>query len=110
MGDLAKLIVAKGFKKLPKVRKIAKSGHTARHLSLERAEKVTDEGMFAAQRQHLPLDEGAFDVVVLQDLVLLQTLDGIEGVVRVPQLGKYDLKNWRQNLNKNSNYGNGVPP
>ena len=28
MGDLAKLIVAKGFKKLPKVRKIAKSGHT----------------------------------------------------------------------------------
>ena len=28
VGDLAKLIVAKGFKKLPKVRKIAKSGHT----------------------------------------------------------------------------------
>ena len=28
-GDLAKLIAAKGFKKLPKVRKIAKSGHTA---------------------------------------------------------------------------------
>ena len=28
MGDLAKLIVAKGFKKLPKMRKIAKSGHT----------------------------------------------------------------------------------
>ena len=28
VGDLGKLIVAKGFKKLPKVRKIAKSGHT----------------------------------------------------------------------------------
>ena len=28
VGDLAKLIVAKGFKKLPKKRKIAKSGHT----------------------------------------------------------------------------------
>ena len=27
-GDLAKLIVAKGFKKLPKVQKIAQSGHT----------------------------------------------------------------------------------
>ena len=27
--DLGKLIVAKGFKKLPKVQKIAKSGHTA---------------------------------------------------------------------------------
>ena len=26
---LGKLIVAKGFKKLPKVQKIAKSGHTA---------------------------------------------------------------------------------
>ena len=29
MGDLANLIVAKGFKKLPKLRKIAESGHTA---------------------------------------------------------------------------------
>ena len=29
VGDLGKLIVAKGFKKLPKVKKIAKSGHTA---------------------------------------------------------------------------------
>ena len=27
--DLGKLIVANGFKKLPKVQKIAKSGHTA---------------------------------------------------------------------------------
>ena len=29
LGDLGKLIIAKGFKKLPKVQKIAKSGHTA---------------------------------------------------------------------------------
>ena len=29
MGDLGKLIVAKDFKKLPKVQKIATSGHTA---------------------------------------------------------------------------------
>ena len=28
VGDLGKLIVAKGFKKLPKVQKITKSGHT----------------------------------------------------------------------------------
>ena len=27
-GDLGKLIIAKGFKKLPKVQKIAQSGHT----------------------------------------------------------------------------------
>ena len=29
LGDLGKLIVAKGFKKLLKVQKIARSGHTA---------------------------------------------------------------------------------
>ena len=29
LGDLGKLIVAKGFKKLTKVQLIAKSGHTA---------------------------------------------------------------------------------
>ena len=28
MADLGKLIVAKGFKKLPKLQKIAQSGHT----------------------------------------------------------------------------------
>ena len=28
VGDLGKLIVAKGFKKLPKVQNIAQSGHT----------------------------------------------------------------------------------
>ena len=28
LGDLGKLIVAKGFKNLPKVQKIARSGHT----------------------------------------------------------------------------------
>ena len=30
VGDLGKLIVAKGFKKLPKVKKVAQSGHTGR--------------------------------------------------------------------------------
>ena len=30
VGDFGKLIVAKGFKNLPKVQKIAQSGHTAR--------------------------------------------------------------------------------
>ena len=29
LGDLVKLIVAKGFKKLPKFQKITRSGHTA---------------------------------------------------------------------------------
>ena len=28
LGDLGELIVAEGFKKLPKVQKIARSGHT----------------------------------------------------------------------------------
>ena len=41
VGDLGKLIVAKGFKKLPKVQKMAKSGHTAagRHCSLWTVQK-----------------------------------------------------------------------
>ena len=30
VGDLGKIIVAKGFKKLPKVQYIAQSGHTVR--------------------------------------------------------------------------------
>ena len=34
VGDLGKFIVAKGFKKLPKVQKIAQSGHTACWFSL----------------------------------------------------------------------------
>ena len=34
MRDLGKLIVAKGFKKLPKVQKIAQSGHTGSGLCL----------------------------------------------------------------------------
>ena len=35
VGDLGKLNVAKGFKKLPKIQKIAKSGHTATHVQFE---------------------------------------------------------------------------
>ena len=34
VGDLGKFIVAKGFKKLPKVQKIANSGHTAYYVYL----------------------------------------------------------------------------
>ena len=32
LGDLGKLLAAKGFKKLPKVQKIARSGHTVRYV------------------------------------------------------------------------------
>ena len=32
VGDLGKLIVAKGFKRLPKVQNIAQSGHTVANL------------------------------------------------------------------------------
>ena len=34
VGDLGKFIVAKGFKKLPKVQKIAQSGHTGQKRQL----------------------------------------------------------------------------
>ena len=33
LGDLGKLIVAKGFKKLPKVQKFARSGHTGSNVT-----------------------------------------------------------------------------
>ena len=35
VGDLGKFIVAKGFKKLPKVQKIANSGHTGHNREIE---------------------------------------------------------------------------
>ena len=38
--DLDKLIVSKGFKKLPKVQKIAQSGHTARSRRPGKSTKV----------------------------------------------------------------------
>ena len=35
VGDLGKFIDAKGFKKLPKVQKIAKSGHTGLYVKVD---------------------------------------------------------------------------
>ena len=35
VGELGKLIVAKGFEKLPKVQKIAQSGHTGQQARLQ---------------------------------------------------------------------------
>ena len=35
LGDLGKLIAAKGFKKMPKVQKIARSGHTGTEREIE---------------------------------------------------------------------------
>ena len=40
-GDLNKLIFAKGFKKLPKVQKIAQSGHPAHIVSTSRRNTIT---------------------------------------------------------------------
>ena len=40
VGDLSKLIVAKGFKKSPKVQKIAKSGHTAGNVPILKKKSV----------------------------------------------------------------------
>ena len=60
---------------------------------------MTQERVLAAERQDLPLDHGALDVVVLKHDVLLQRLDGVIGRLRRsqglpharPQLGQDDL-------------------
>lgn len=57
------------------------------YIRLECAEQMAKIWMFGAQSEHFPLDEGAFDVVVFQHHVLLQTLDGIV-VLCVLQLGQ----------------------
>ena len=46
VGDLAKLIVAEGFKKLPKVRKIAKSGHNGKEEGWEREERGESDRVY----------------------------------------------------------------
>ncbi len=53
---------------------------------------MADERVFAAEGEHLPLDEGALDVVVLKDLILLQALDRVKRVIAVSQFGQNDLK------------------
>ena len=49
--DLGKLIAAKGFKKLPKVQKIAKSGHTAEN-TLNRGKYQCATGLDKIASQH----------------------------------------------------------
>ena len=53
---------------------------TRTHVCLKGTKEMTEEGMFAPEGQDLPLNHGAFDVVVLQDNVLFQTLDGVVAV------------------------------
>lgn len=60
------------------------------HLRLERAEEMAQVRMVGAQRQHLPLDQRALDVIVLQHHVLFQTLDRIV-VLGVPELCQQNL-------------------
>jgi hypothetical protein len=53
---------------------------------------VADERVLAAEGEDLPLDEGALDVVVLKNLVLLQALDCVKRVIAVSQFGQNHLK------------------
>lgn len=59
-------------------------------VGLEGAEQVAEVRMPRRQRQHLPLDQRALHVVVLEDHVLLQALDGVYAF-RAAQLGQQDL-------------------
>ena len=44
--DLGKLIIAKGLKKLPKVQKIAQSGHTGWHATAKSGRRVNQSLLF----------------------------------------------------------------
>ena len=46
VGDLGKLIVAKGFKKLPKVQKIVQSGHTVYNVARIKDKSFKATGCF----------------------------------------------------------------
>ena len=47
LGDLGKFIAAKGFIKLPKVQKIARSGHTAGLAQFLKCSRVEENKMIA---------------------------------------------------------------
>ena len=44
------------------------------HVGLEGAEEVAEEGVLHAQRQNLPLNHRALDVIVLQNRIFLKRL------------------------------------
>ena len=56
MGDLGKIIVAKGFKNLPKVKEIVQSGHTGVKLR-SRNENESGNGIFFFSKVLLSNDE-----------------------------------------------------
>lgn len=58
---------------------------------MEGTQKMTKVRVFGAKRQYFPLDQSAFDVVVLEYHVLFQTFDGVV-VFGVLQFRKKHLK------------------
>ena len=60
------------------------------YISLKGAEEVAEEWVGAAEREDLPLDHRALDVVVLEHDVLPEGLDGVVGLGG-PVLGQEDL-------------------
>ena len=52
---------------------------------------LDEEGRLEGEREHPLLDHGALDVVVLDDDVLLEDLDGVQ-LVRALPLGQHDLQ------------------
>ena len=54
VGDLGKFIVAKGFKKLPKLQKIVNSGHTGQStLTISLGELIVTKGFKKLPKVHL---------------------------------------------------------
>ena len=66
---------------------------------------LDEEGRLEGEREHPLLDHGALDVVVLDDDVLLEDLDGVQ-LVRALPLGQHDLENKTPTLGKSTTLAN----
>ncbi len=74
----------------------------ATDFGLETRVERREEGMLGRQGQDALLRHGALDVVVLQDHVLLEHLDGVD-LVRVLQLGQHHLDDGQRKEKQTTN-------
>ena len=96
VGDLSKIIIAKGFKNLPKVQLIAKSGHTGRTLShrefefLVRVESQLGAAADAA-KDHSLLYITRFHSCIYTTAFEPEQACGLKGLTSVTRFGEMNI-------------------